>query len=73
MNHNRFDFDADLVTPFRDFLEEHDIWLDSRDIKDSSCFNFSPNLFKPPADVVSSEKIQSNRISFFGWFFKKFG
>ena len=25
MNHNRFDFDADLVTPFRDFLQEHSI------------------------------------------------
>ena len=73
MSHNRFDFDTDLVAPFREFLKEHEIYLDARDIKESACFNFSSTLFEPPAGILAKEEIQSNRISFFSWFFRKFG
>jgi len=73
MSHNRFDFDTDLVAPFREFLMEHEIRLDARHIEESACFNFASTLFEPPAEILAKEKIQVNRISFISWFYRKFG
>lgn len=72
MNHNQFDFDADLVAPFAEFLQEHGIILKLTDDGENNIY-FPDNLFVPPVEVLVKEKIQLSRMSFLRWLIKKFG
>jgi len=57
MNHNRFDFNADLVEPFKDFLYNQDIDLCPKNDKEFNCFKSNQSLFEVPESILREEKI----------------
>ena len=73
MTHNRLDFSADLVEPFRDFLLEQGIDLKGTDKQDLDCFEFPQKFYEVPELVKRGEKVQRAKMSFWSWLVKKFG
>ena len=71
MDHNEFDFNEDLVDPFRDFLKQLRIDLSQKQ-GESALIKFPEELYLPPTSQLEHEQNNKSSSSLWYWIIRKF-